>query len=404
MQAAVSGLQMHQMAMDAIGNNIANVSTPGYKSSTVDFAELFTQTLQGATAPTPTSGGIAPAQIGLGVGLGGIDVNTTQGSLQVTGNNLDLAIQGDGYFVLKNGAGQQVYSRVGNFSIDASGHLVQKGTGDLVLGWAATNGTVPSTSSQPTSLTIPLDTTVVPTATTGISFAGNLNALTASGTTVVVAEQVYDSLGNTQTVNLTFTATATPGSWTWSAGTSPTFTGVGTITFSSSGAYTGVTGATITSAATMADGATSMTITPDFSAMTEYAQANTAAAPTQNGSAAGSLQTETVDQNGVVTGSFTNGKTEALGQVAMAAFANPSGLLQTSDGLMMQSNDSGTAQIGSANSAGRGQIQPGSLEGSNVDLSTEFADMIQIERGYEANAKVITTANQMLQTLNQMVQ
>jgi flagellar hook protein FlgE len=404
MQSAVSGLQMHQMAMDAIGNNIANVSTPGFKSSSVDFTELFTQTLQGATAPTATSGGIAPAQIGLGVTLGGIDVNTTQGSLQVTGNNTDLAIQGDGYFVLQNGAGQQVYSRVGNFSIDANGDLVQKGTGDLVLGWQATNGTIGSTSAPPVALKIPLDSTVVPTATTSITMGGNLDALSTAGTTVTVDEAVIDSLGNTQQVDLTFTATATPGTWTWSAGASPTFSGTGTITFSNSGAYTSVTGTTITSAATLSDGAAQLVITPDFSAMTQYAQASTADAPSQNGAAAGSLESETIDNAGNITGSFTNGKTEILGQIALAAFANPGALLQGSDGQLQQSNDSGTPLVGPANSAGRGTIQSGSLEQSNVDLSTEFANMIQVERGYEANAKVITTADQMLQTLTQMVQ
>jgi flagellar hook protein FlgE len=404
MQAAVSGLQLHQLAMDAIGNNIANVSTPGFKASTVDFTELFTQTLQGATAPTAASGGIAPAQIGLGVTLGGIDVNTAQGSLQVTGNNMDLAIQGDGYFVLQNGSGQQVYSRVGNFSIDANGNLVQKGTGDFVTGWTATGGVLGSTSAPPAPIKIPLDTTVVPTATTTITLGGNLDALASAGTTVMVDEGVVDSLGNTQQVAITFTATSTPGTWTWSAGTSPTFTGTGTITFNNSGAYTGATGTTITSTATLSDGAAQLVITPDFSALTQYAQASTAAPLSQNGAAAGSLESETIDKSGTITGSFSNGKTEVLGQIALAAFANPAGLLQSDDGQLLQSNDSGSPLIGAAGTAGRGAIQAGSLEQSNVDLSTEFANMIQVERGYEANAKVISTANQMLQTLTQMVQ
>ncbi len=404
MQAAVSGLQMHEMAMNAIGNNIANVDTPGFKSSTVDFAELFSQTLQGATAPTATSGGIAPSQIGLGVTLGGISVDTSQGTLQVTGNNNDLAIQGAGYFVLQGGSGQQVYSRVGSFETDASGHLVQQGTGALVLGWSANNGTITSTSSPPASLTIPLDTTIQPTATTSITFAGNLDALATLGTTVPVGETVYDSLGNTQTIDVSFTATATPGTWTWGAGATPTFTGGGTITFTNTGAFNTVSGTTVTSAATLTDGAAQMVVNLSFAGMTDYAQSSSAAAPDQNGSTAGGLESWTVDKAGNITGSFTNGRTELLGQVALANFANPAALTQLADGSLQVSNDSGTAQIATANTNGLGAIQAGSLEQSNVDLSNEFSNMIQIEAGYQANAKVITTANTMLQSLIQMVQ
>jgi flagellar hook protein FlgE len=404
MQAAVSGLQMHEMAMNAIGNNIANVSTPGFKSSTVDFAELFTQTLQGATAPTATSGGIAPAQIGLGVTLGGVEVNTTQGTLEVTGNNNDLAIQGAGYFVLQDAAGGQIYSRVGNFGTDAKGNLVQQGTGDLVLGWTANNGTITTTSTPPTPLKIPLDTTIQPTATTSITFGGNLDALATAGTTVTVGETVYDSLGSTQTIDVTFTATGTPGQWAWAAGATPTFTGGGTITFSNSGAYVSATANTVTSTATLSDGAAQMNVNLTFSGLTDYAQASSAAAPDQNGSTAGGLESWTVDKGGNITGSFTNGQTEILGQVALANFADPAALTQLADGSLQVSNDSGPAQIAVANTNGLGAIQAGSLEQSNVDLSTEFANMIQVERGYQANAQVITTANNMLQSLVQMVQ
>lgn len=403
MQAAVSGLQMHEEAMNVIGNNIANVSTPGFKSSTADFAELFSQTLQGATAPTATSGGIAPAQIGLGVTLGGISVDTGQGTLEVTGNNSDLAIQGSGYFVLQGGSGQPNYTRVGNFSTDAAGNLVQQGTGDMVLGWSANNGTITSTSTPPVPLKIPLDTTVQPTATTSITFGGNLDALATLGTTIPVGETVYDSLGNTQTIDVTFTATATPGTWTWSAGATPTFTGGGTITFTNTGAFNGVSGTTVTSLATLSDGAGQMVVNLDFAGMTDYAQASSAAAPDQNGATAGGLDSWTVDNAGNITGSFSNGKTEILGQIAMANFANPGALTQLSDGLLQVSNDSGTAQLGTANTNGLGAIQAGALEQSNVSLSQQFANMIQVESGYQANAKVITTANSMLQALIQMV-
>lgn len=429
MDSAVSGLQMHQQWMDVIGNNIANVSTPGFKASSVNFAQLFTQTLYGGGAPTATAGGTNPQQVGLGVGLGSITQNESQGTLQQTGNPTNLAIQGNGYFLLNmNGQGTG-YTRVGDFSQDGSGNLVEQATGFKVQGWMATGGKLPTTETQTnlSNIVIPQNQSIPPQATANAAFTGNLNASDGAQTSppkVQVPFQVYDSLGNPLNLICTFQASSTPGTWNYTvsdpstaqvahlgAGTGTTaVTGTGTttvtgsITFSGSGAYaTPATNPTITLSPT--DGSTAnQSVTLNFSQMTQYAAPDAPQAGQQDGYGTGTLTSLSVDNSGVITGHFTNGLSQTLGQVAMATFANPQGLVQQGQDVYTAGNNSGAANVLTAGTGGAGTIQSGALEGSNVDLAQEFTNMIAAERGFQANSQVVTTANQMLQTLVQLGQ
>jgi flagellar hook protein FlgE len=405
MDDAVSGLQMHQQWMNVIGNNIANVSTPGFKASEVTFAQLFAQTLSAGSQPQAGLGGTNPVQIGLGVGLGSITQSQAQGALQQTGNPTDLALQGNGYFMLQSPSGP-VYTRVGDFSFDANGNLVEGATGFRVLGWMANaSGTLPAqNSSTLQSIVIPQTSTKAPQATSQAGFIGNLDSGTAAGSSVQVPFTVYDSLGNPWSLTMTFQPGGAAGTWNWTvsdpsgkAGLSGTTSG--TVTFSTSGAYTASTGGPFSIAPA---GAATSSITPGFAAMTQYASASTANPGTQNGYAGGSLTSLSVDKSGVITGTFSNGLTQTLGQVGVATFANPEGLVQQGQDVYTAGNNSGVPYITQPGSGGAGTVASGALEGSNVDLAQEFTNMIAAERGFQANAQVVTTSNSMLQTLVQM--
>ncbi len=417
MDSAVSGLQMQQKWMDVIGNNIANVSTPGFKSSSLNFAQLFAQTLYGGGAPAGNLGGTNPQQIGLGVGIGSITQNQAAGTLQQTGNPTDLAITGNGYFLLNmNGQGTG-YTRVGDFTQDGVGNLVEGATGFKVQGWMATNGVLPTSETQSnlSGITIPNNQSIPPHATANMSFTGNLNvadSLQATPPKIQVPFQAYDSLGNPLNLICTFQATAgTPGSWTWTL-SDPSSAGVaglpatapsGTITFSSSGAYsTPATNPTFTMSPK--DGSSAQTVTLNFKSMTQYAAADAPTPGTQDGYGTGTLDGLTIDKSGVITGSFTNGQSQTLGQVAVATFANPQGLVQQGQDIYTAGPNSGLPQVLVAGTSGAGAIQSSALEGSNVDLAKQFTDMIAAERGFQANGQVITTSDQMLQTLVQLGQ
>lgn len=408
MDDAVSGLQMHQQWMDVVGNNIANVSTPGFKASGVNFAQLFAQTISGGGTPNGAQGGTNPQQIGLGVGIGSITQDESQGTLQQTGSATDLAIQGDGYFLVNmNGQGTG-YTRVGDFARDATGTMVEKATGFKVQGWMAkAAGTLPTeNATNIQNIVIPDSTSKAPQATANVSFVKNLDSTTPTTAPVAVPFVVYDSLGNPWNLVCTLTPTATAGTWNWSVSDPSTNAGLagstsGTLSFTTSGAYSASTGGPLT--ITPAGSAVS-TVTPNFSGTTQYAGPTTATAGLQDGYAAGTLQTLGIDKSGIITGTFSNGLTQTLGQVAVATFANPQGLTQQGQDIYVPGNNSGTANVQLAGSGGAGTIASGALEGSNVDLAKEFTDMISAERGFQANGRVVTVADQMLQTLVQLGQ
>ncbi len=405
MDDAVSGLQAHQQWLDVIGNNIANVSTAGYKSQDLTFSQLFAQTVQGGGAPSATTGGVNPQQIGLGVGIGSETTNESQGALQTTGSPTDMAMQGNGYFMLQQGTGGTAYTRVGTFGFDANGNLVSNGNGDKVVGWMANGvGKLPvPNSANLQAINIPQTSTLPPQATTSASFAGNLDPSTATGAPgVTVPLTVYDSLGNPITLNVNLQRTSA-NNWTWTASGPDGATGTGSFDFTSGGAFNAVT-TTGQIQVTPTDGAAAMAITPDFSGCTQDAGSSTVSPQTQNGYGAGTLQSLSVDSSGVLTGTYSNGHTLTLAQVAVATFPNPQGLLQGGGGLYQQGNNSGLAQVGVAGTGGAGTIVGGALEGSNVNLAKQFTEMIAAERGFQANAQVVTVANTLLQTLVQLGQ
>lgn len=393
----VSAIEAHQEKMDVIGNNIANVSTTGYKAGRVTFEDQLSQTLQGASLGSGSTGGTNPLQLGLGVKVASIDTIMTQGGLQSTSRATDMAIQGNGFFMEGNASGIS-YTRDGSFALDNSGNLVNAADGSYVLGWAADASGVINNTTQVTpqsKIAIPVGglTTVSPTSSA--SYSGNLSADALSTDPAFTRSiDVYDSLGKKQNLTLSFTRDAATNTWNWSASGDAGASGSGQITFDSAGKQTGATG-TVTMSPTDGSAAPQI-ITPDFSHLTQLSGATSAAPLSQNGFGPGTLKTFSIDQTGAITGIFSNGLTRPLGQVALASFSNPEGLQRSGGNKYVQSINSGLAQVGAANTAGLGGISTGYLEQSNVDLSTEFTNMIITQRGFQANTKIITTVDQLL--------
>ncbi len=479
MFAGVSGLKTHQVRMDVIGNNIANVNTAGYKASRATFQEMLTQTMRGASAPTDARGGTNPLQVGLGVQLGSIDVRHTQGNTQSTGYVTDLAIEGDGFFILGQGE-NRVYTRAGIFGLDSGteGNLVSLVNGMRVLGYKADREGKIDPNSPLEPLYISASETVSPRATEDVYFSGNLDLRLRPGERRDRTVQVYDSRGREHTVVVGLTHQG-DNQWSWDAhwqivsntiplaragslepnveysvvvenggyelqgadGTAVAtstdgvkwlvadtgyefeFVGKlngneqvkvtleqgmllltvqrelgqgGIISFNEDGSYSDVDSNVITFSPANAQ---DLIIELDFTQFTQYADTFTGKFLSQNGYTSGALESFTIDQNGVIVGSFSNGLTRNLGQVALAKFANPGGLVRTGSTMFAETANSGTAQIGSPGVPGYGQIAPSSLEMSNVDLSEEFTEMIITQRGFQANSRIITTSDEMLQEL-----
>lgn len=616
MFSGVAGMKNFQYSIDVVGNNIANVNTVGFKGSRVTFQTALLQTMKAARSPQNNLGGTNPIQIGLGSQLATVDKIMTQGSFENTGNGTDLAIEGDGFFVLSNGS-QYYYTRAGALSVDSNGTLIQSSTGLKVQGWSAiqdpTTGTRYVDTNRPIgNITISAGMTMPANATSAATIAGNLNSrvgpipfsMTVTDTTnnvdynvrfvfsrtsadfirqtdpftksqsytwdlydengqvravgfmvlnefgrvessgtayratasannqltqadfasipsdgtyytfvkndsgdvifegnvtiaggtftindpdivssnryfaifgnssagdevviggdaaisiptagearfyesdnpsnfsslqyespkYVTAVQMYDSLGNPYSVYLEFTRigqfSGMQNAWLWRAYTASgepisyvdangqTIYGTnnyvgGIINFNESGRISGMygitwDGATLSvsntelrtirfNAAHMGDSTVQPTI--DFTSMTQFSGSNSAAFTYQNGNALGTLQSFAINENGEIIGTFTNGLTDILGQIALAVFNNPSGLTEIGNSLYVVSANSGLAQIGTAGSGGRGTLIPGALEMSNVDLAEEFTKMIIAQRGFQANARVITTADTIL--------
>jgi flagellar hook protein FlgE len=400
MFSAISGLRGHQVMMDVIGNNIANVNTVGFKSGRVNFQDILSQTFRGASAPNGGLGSVNPAQVGLGMTVAGIDVLHTQGNLQSTGRQTDMAIQGDGFFVLSDGS-RNFYTRDGAFDISLDGTLVNPAIGLKVQGWQADSAGLIDTTTATTSIIIPLGQRTTALATSTADVHGNLDASAVVGGTASTTINVFDTLGNRHSVKVTFTKTAA-NTWDWAASTDPTDIGTttsstGTVDFTSGGVWSAATGSPIQVAFT--NGATTPATFPvDFTQMTQYSGASAVSGIT-NGFTSGSLVTFTIGSGGDITGVYTNGQTQPLGQIALASFLNPGGLSRQGQNLFGVSSASGDAAIGQPGQGGRGSVTTGSLEMSNVDLATQFTGMITAERGFQANGRVITTSDEMLQEL-----
>ena len=392
MFAAVAGLRSHQTMMDVVGNNIANVNTVGYKTSSVTFQEALSQTMRGAGQ------GINPMQVGLGAKLASIDPVFTQGGTQTTGRSTDVAIQGDGFFIVRNGA-ERVYTRAGKLDVDASGNLVGSG-GYQVLGWTPDPTTGKIDYTRPVSnITVPIGQVAKPAPTTGVTVAGNLSADAAVGDSISKSIVVYDSLGQDHEVALEFTKTAA-NAWSATAsvnGTNYTLT-PSTLTFASDGTLSSTT-PIVFSGYTPA-GADPMTFAIDFggsSPLVQFGGPSSAEAFRKDGRAIGVLRGFSISDDGSITGQFSNGETMTLGAIATASFANPSGLVRVGNSNYSSTVNSGEALIGQPGTGNRGSLSAGALEMSNVDLAQEFTSLIVAQRGFQANSRVITTSDELLQ-------
>jgi flagellar hook protein FlgE len=388
--SGISGLRSHQTMLDVTGNNIANVNTTGFKSSQTQFQDALSQVVQNASGAQAGTGGTNPAQVGLGVRVAGVTTNFTQGASQLTGRSTDMMIQGDGFFVVRKGA-DTFYTRAGGFDFDATGQMVLPGEGALVQGWAAVNGVI-DTNSPLTDLRVPAGTLMGAVATTKATYEGNLQSDAANGTVIERAITAYDSTGVERALTLTLTKAA--GGWTMTAA-SGADTASSPLAFTSTGALDVAASTGLTAPGTFALGA----VTVDLSKITGFAGVQTIAASTQDGHSAGTLQAFSLGADGTITGSFSNGLKQAIGRIALANFTNPAGLEKAGGSLFRTTVNSGNAQVGAAGTGGRGGLAGGALEMSNVDLSSEFTNLIIAQRGFQANSRVITTSDEVLQEL-----
>lgn len=491
----LSGLTAESTALSAIANNLANQNTIGYKDTSVLFSDLFYQELG-------TTGAGDPIQVGAGTEVGSMPSLFTQGSVESTGVNTDVAIQGSGFFVVQNSDGTLNYTRAGDFSVNNDNYLVTS-SGQQVLGYPAVNGVV-NTGAGIVPLQLGAGTISPPNATKNVELTANLDASATAGTVWSTPIQIYDSLGNVHTLTMTFTNVA-PNTWDYSlsipstdlnpvdgvpqtgilqTGTlgfngngvltesaatagAPAFTGDGngtmtgvsagsasvdqtitvtatsatqfTVTGSVSGALgTATVGTPFTSSAVdftinqgstafeagdaftvtttagslgnitgipitgLADGASNMRFdwnvlngtTPIIS---QVASPSAASSTQQDGNSSGSLVNFTIGSEGTITGSFSNGQTQVLGQVALASFANNDGLQLDGSTDYSPTLASGPAVLGTPGTGGLGTLSGGALEESNVDIATEFANLIVAQRGFEADAKAVTTFDQITQ-------
>jgi flagellar hook protein FlgE len=412
----LSGLSASSDELDVIGNNLANLDTNGFKSQDLTFGDIFNQML-GA------SGNGDPIQIGSGVQVSGTTTDFSNGSVSSTGIASNMALQGNGFFAVQSPSGQFSYTRDGSFTTNSQGQLVTA-SGDLVMGYPAVNGAV-STNGALAPISVSQSGTIPGAATTQFEMNTNLDA---SGGTYSTPITVYDSLGNAQTLTVQFTSTAS-GGWDYNitipdsalsvGGTGSTTVASGTLAFDSNGQLTGATSTGGTTSSTsavpniaisgLADGASAMNLTWNLQSngsptITQLATDSSTASTNQNGYAVGTLTGYTVLSNGTVEGQYSNNQTLALGQVAVATFANQEGLQQNGQNDFIATVSSGAAVLGTAGAGSNGSITGGSVEQSNVNLSAQFADMIVAQQGYEANAKVLTTLQQVSQATLQMIQ
>lgn len=421
--AAISGLQNHISYMDVVGNNIANVNTQGFKASRVTFQDMLTQTLSGASAPTETRGGTNPQQVGLGVKIGGIDVLHTQGSLQATGRSTDFAIQGSGFFVLKD-ANRTYYTRDGAFDLAVSGELVNPTNAYKVQGWRADSNGVVNTDAPLTSIMIPMGQSIKAQESTAVTLRGNLDAQ-ASGVAPFGAfsttVDIFDSLGASHPVTIKYTRTANPNEWQVTATSSDAMVnaltvdtdGAGStlITFDAQGRrMTPAAGTKMkigvdlkTASGAGVTGTIDFTVDVDHDDLTQFSGPGNIVQSFNNGYSAGALVSFAIGPQGDVTGIFSNGASRMLGQMAMALFTNPAGLARAGSNNFESTSNAGVPAVGRPGTGGRGSVGAGVLEGSNTDLAREFTNAVIAQRGFQASSRIISTADQMLEGLVNLI-
>ncbi|MCU1604376.1 MAG: flagellar hook-basal body protein [Modestobacter sp.] len=401
MFSAISGLKAHQTKLDVTGNNIANVNTVGFKSSQTVFEDTLSQVMRNGSAPTAATGGTNPAQVGLGVKLGGITTNFGQGSTQNTGRSTDFMISGDGFFVTQTG-NQETYTRAGSFDYDGAGNLVTP-DGGVLQGWMAKGGKI-DTNGAIDNLKIPFGEVMAPAQSTKGSLVGNLSGTTAPGTSVQTQMQMFDALGNKHQVNLTFTKGDNPNEWSVvavdEAGNTLTSTAADPLTFDPVTGSLAGTDATfqLTPDSSMTDSWPG-DLTIDLSAIKQFGGTTSLTPADVDGNAMGTLESISLSGDGTIVGVYSNSLREPIGKLALATFSNPGGLSKSGNSSYAVGDNSGQPVVGAAGSGGRGTLAAGALEMSNVDLAEEFTNLIVAQRGFQANSRVITTSDQVLQEL-----
>lgn len=430
MYSGVSGLKVHQTKMDVIGNNISNVNTVGFKASKVTFSEVFSQTVRGASAPNSGLGGTNPQQIGLGANIGSINVIHTKGSAQRTDNPTDLMIDGNGFFVLSNDANGQnrVYTRAGNFNVDKAGNLVAGN------GWKVLDGNM-------SPVVINKSKTTPAVATSGIKIKGNINSKDETYSTSV---DLYDSLGDVTKYTIDFTENVTTNPISGDQFSYrqieikdengdikfPTYVdatnkqpdekayvkfdakgnamGLFKVSIDGATGYATEGGSANGSLEAKSGGKNPITIAIDESIfkdadnnplLSQTSQTSDAKGVPNDGLSPGIIESFTISDKGEVVAKYTNGTSETLATLGLADFDNPAGLRKVGSNFFVDTANSGTAKLGTPATGSFGALAPGALEMSNVDLSQEFTDMITTQRGFQANSKVISTSDEILQEL-----
>jgi len=410
---ALSGLTANANAIGGVSGNLANLNTYGYKNNTMSFNDLVNSSLSGAQSSTVIGGSVVSQT----------SRNFSQGSIATTNQPYDAAVNGNGFFVLSTPGGQSVFTRGGNFKLDSQGHLVTQ-NGDLVQGWNQINGAVNTTG--------PIASIVVPTAgiqqsipTANFEVTANLDASATVGSTAgtfTSPMQVYDSQGNPHQLTVTYTKTAT-NTWDYAvtipsvdiAGGTGTTTTVanGTLQFGPNGVLSSpdvTTGAISIPISGLSDGAADLALTwnlYDASAnplVSQFDQQSANLASTQDGAAAGQLTSVNIGQGGSIMASYSNGNTVQIGQLALASVLNPDSLQDLGNNTFGVTTQTATPSIGTPGTGSRGQITGEALESSNVDIATEFTNMLTYERGYQANSKSLTTEDELIQTTVNLIQ
>jgi len=405
--AGMVGLNVNSTSMTVLGDNIANVNTTAFKTNRSSFSNILSSSLAGSVS----------SDVGRGVQFQGTTPMWTQGTIENTNNPTDMAINGGGFFALQDGGGANFYSRAGEFHYDRDGNLVNLG-GLFVQGYEVT-GTNPDGTlilGAITNITTSGQNTSPPLATNTLSVDVNLDARTADLGTYATTTTVYDSLGNAIPLTLTFTKSAAPATNTWTAvPTVPPTVALpasvsmtnGTFVFDANGDLTGPGADSVITVNPLINGATAMSITWDVydatsasnGSLLQYSSDSTTSYQTQNGYPSGTLRTVDVNDEGVVTGAYSNGQLTPLFQLAMADFPSYYGLTKMGKNLYAESLASGAALFGTPQSGRLGSISTNAIEMSNVDLAQEFIKMITTQRAFQANSRVITTSDEILNEL-----
>ena len=416
-QHGLSGLNASSKNLDVIGHNIANANTTGFKSSRAEFADLVASSM----------GAGGGANYGIGVEVAAVAQQFSQGNVTVTGNNLDVAINGNGFFKVQQADGSAAYTRAGNFKLDKTGDLVTNG-GAQVMGFKVDPATGLSTSeaqplSFPTGAPIQAKQTESIKATLNLDARAKDSAGDATATPPVPATprstygtsiNVYDTQGVATPVNLYFMKTANPNEWAVynqlddpTAVPPVTAISLGTIAFDENGKIDPAT-ATLTltvsptanpNAGTAAPAVANFPVDIDMSGATQFGSKFAVADLSQDGYASGDLTSINISNDGMVMASYSNGVTRSEAQVALANFRNPQGLLAVGGNNWVESFDSGPAVMGKPGDGNFGALRSGALEDSNVDLTAELVNMMTAQRAYQANAQTIKTQDQVMSTL-----